>query len=214
MRASLTWVILALLTLFSSACQSEAAIQAVPSGGVLFQDDFERPAGGWKLSQDTVGAAEYAAGGIRITVNAITADYFTVAGLNLDDVAIDVDTLKVSGPDNNDFGVICRYRDTKNFYFLKITSDGYYVIGKFKDDEMILLGMSDYQPAPMVLQGSQVNHLRAECKGSSLRLTVNGMRAGEAEDGDFASGDVGLIAGTFGEAGVVVLFDNFSVTKP
>jgi hypothetical protein len=33
-------------------------------------------------------------------------------------------------------------------------------------------------------------------------------------DTSFTSGDVGLIAGTYEEAGTDVLFDNFVVTKP
>ncbi len=214
MRRFLTSIILALLALLISACQPDDEIGAVPSGGVLFQDDFHETTGRWKLSQDAHGLAEYAAGGIRITVNAAAADYFTVAGLDLADVAIDVATLKVGGPDNNDYGVICRYQNASNFYFLKITSDGYYVIGKFKDDQMMLLGMTDYQPTDVVLKGPQVNYIHVDCKGSTLRLMVNGVKLAEVQDTDFITGDVGLIAGTFSEPGVAVLFDNFSVTKP
>ena len=32
------------------------------------------------------------------------------------------------GPDDNDFGIICRYIDDNQFYYAIISSDGYYGI--------------------------------------------------------------------------------------
>jgi hypothetical protein len=43
---------------------------------------------------------------------------------------------------------------------------------------------------------------------------VNGVAVMNATDTDLSGGLVGLIAGTFEESGVDILFDNFIVTKP
>ena len=34
-------------------------------------------------------------------------------------------------PDNNAYGVICRYTDLQNFYVFLVSADGYYAIGKY-----------------------------------------------------------------------------------
>jgi hypothetical protein len=43
---------------------------------------------------------------------------------------------------------------------------------------------------------------------------VNGQVLARAQDADLARGDVGVLAGTLMDSENVVLFDNFSVTKP
>ena len=40
----------------------------------------------------------------------------------------------MAGPvDQNQFGVIFRYRDAQNFYMFRITSDGYYLLAKVEN---------------------------------------------------------------------------------
>ncbi len=132
MRYSHLLAILIVIGLALAACQALPSVENAAPGSVLFQDDFSTTSGGWKLSQDRSGVTEYAGGGLRVVINAPTADYFTVPGLTLGDVRVEVDAAKTHGSDSSDFGLICRYKDADNFYFMKITSDGYYVIGKFK----------------------------------------------------------------------------------
>jgi hypothetical protein len=208
---------LAALALMTAACQGESPVAAgyFPSGVTLFKDDFTYISGGWQVGQDALCTTQYAGGGLLIQANEKSTDCFSIPKQGkLGDVHIEVDATKLSGPDNNDFGVICRYQSQDNFYFLKLTSDGYYVIGKFKANQMIFLGMKDYQPTAAALQGAATNFLQVDCVGSKLRLSANGVLIAEAEDSDFATGDVGVIAGSFSEPGVAILFDNFSVTQP
>ena len=49
------------------------------------------------------------------------------------DTIVEVDTYWAAGTFDNDFGVICRYQDTSNFYFGAISSDGYAAIIHMKD---------------------------------------------------------------------------------
>jgi len=59
-----------------------------------------------------------------------------------------------------------------------------------------------------------MNHLRADCIGNTLTLYVNFNEVASVQDSDFATGDVGVLAGAFAEAGVDVLFQNFVVIQP
>jgi hypothetical protein len=181
---------------------------------VLFRDDFSNPSSGWDRVSVSEGVTDYAEGVYRILVNTSNTDVWANPGLNFSDARIEVDATKVGGDDNNDFGVVCRYKDNANFYFFVISSDGYYGIGKFVDGEQKLIGSESMPPSDKINTGNATNHLRADCVGNTLRLYVNDELLGEVEDSDFTSGDVGLIAGSFDQPGTDIHFDNFIVLKP
>jgi hypothetical protein len=200
------------------ACQAvspdSGAEQPEESGSVLFQDDFSDPNSQWDRVNVADGITDYEDGAYRIFVNTANTDVWANPNLSFSDVSIEVDATKVGGDDNNDFGVICRYQDSANFYFFVISSDGYYGISKVVDGSQELIGMEAMPPSDVINTGNVSNHLRADCAGSTLRFFVNGELLGEFDDTQFTSGDVGLIAGSFDVAGVDILFDNFVVSKP
>jgi hypothetical protein len=186
----------------------------VASGSVLFQDDFSDPSSGWDRVTEPDGATDYANGVYRILVSASDLDVWSNPGLSFTDTHIEVDATKIAGDDNNDFGVICRYQDADNFYEMVISSDGYYGIVKIKDGERVPIEQQAMLPSEAIQQGAATNHIRVDCVGSTLALYVGGQQLAEVQDSDFASGDVGLIAGTFDVPGTEIHFDNFTVLKP
>ncbi len=204
-------ILLILLALTLTACQFAPAAQ---SGDVLFEDDFSTRANRWTSLANEGGVMNYDGGGFRMVVSAQGRDYWATPGLNFDDVRIDVDTIKVAGPVENRIGVVCRHRDVQNFYFFVISTDGYYAIGKVKEGEQSLIGQKEMLYSSAIETGLAINHLRVECQGSILRLYINDAPTALVDDFDFPEGDVGLLAGTFDEAGLDVLFDNFVVIKP
>jgi hypothetical protein len=187
---------------------------AAEPGAVLLEDDFSDQLSGWGVWEREGGTVRYDQDGLRITVNENQFDYWSVAGRTFDDVVIEVDATKLAGPDDNDYGMICRYIDKNNFYLLVISSDGYYGIAKVRNGQYSMIGADQLQYSSAIAQGNRQNHLRADCVGSALRLYANGQLLMEAEDSDFSSGDVGLLAGAYNEQGVDILFDNFVVKKP
>jgi hypothetical protein len=197
----------------------------IPSGGegetdteqpsnVLFQDDFSDPSSGWDRVNEEQGITDYVDGAYRIFVNDRNTDVWSNPRLDFDDTQIEVETQKVGGDDNNDFGLICRYKDTNNFYFFVISSDGYYGIGKVLDGEQLLIGDESMPPSEDINQGNATNNLRADCVGNKLSIHVNGVLLAEHQDDSFTSGDVGLLAGSFDVPGTDIHFDNFVVRKP
>jgi hypothetical protein len=202
------------LTLASLACQTLSPGNAQKSGAVLFRDDFSNPLSGWKQGVSGNGEARYEDGIYRILVSQPSTDVWASPGFNFGDARIEVDATKASGPEDNDFGVICRSNGSKNFYFFTISSDGYYGIGKFKSGVQILIGETSMQTSDKIRRGEQINHIRADCVGSTLTLYVNGEKIQSVNDSDFTSGGVGLIAGAFDTPGTDIKFDNFTVLKP
>ncbi|NIN95462.1 MAG: hypothetical protein GTO49_10895, partial [Anaerolineae bacterium] len=108
------------------------AVEASP-GEVVFQDDFSRAVSGWDRYHDATYSSDYYEEGYRIHVLEANTDAWAVPHLDFEDVQIEVDAAKVGGPIDNVYGVLCRYKDARNFYFFLVSSDGYSGIGVYKD---------------------------------------------------------------------------------
>ena len=124
---------IAVLAVASFSCSLAGG--ATPDPNILFQDDFSDTSSGWDRVNNSDSVTDYADGAYRIWVNKPQYDIWANPGKSFaGDVRIEVDASKKAGPDDNDFGVICRYEDINNFYFFHITSDGYAIIGKITKD--------------------------------------------------------------------------------
>lgn len=184
------------------------------SGDVLFQDDFSRPMSGWDRHHGTDYDAEYSDGAYTIRVNTANSDVWSTPDLSFTDLQMQVEATKIVGPDDNLFGLICRYQDARNFYFFAISSDGYAGIGINKDGRRRIISGDALLPAEAIRQGAASNTIRADCEGFQLQLYVNGVLVRESQAAEWSQGDVGLLVGTYSDPGVEIRFDNFSVVKP
>ena len=185
----------------------------IPSGAVLFKDDFSSPASGWDRTKYAEGIMDYDAGNYRILVNALQANFWSTPHKDFTDVRIEVDAGKLAGPNENRIGLICR-SNGKSYYFFMISSDGYYGLGIFTNGKAKLLGQNEMQASDKIKTGPAVNHLRADCNRDELTFYVNGSPLADVHDPTLQHGDVGLLAGTFGQPGVDIVFGNFVVLKP
>ncbi len=213
---------LLMLLVLLSACQLPTPVPAMPaspptavsaSGDTLFFDDFSNRVTGWDRFTSAEGTMDYDGGGYRFLVNALQTNFWSTPGKDYSDVRLEVDVAKISGPDENRFGLICRYIDS-NYYFFMLSSDGFYTIGKYIASNAMLLGQTEMQSSDSIQQGFAVNHLRADCVGNTLTLYVNGSQVASVQDADFPRGDIGLLVGTFAEPGVDIMFDNFVALQP
>ncbi len=183
--------------------------------GLLLFDNFADPNSGWDRADTADYFSDYYNDMYRISVYSKMSDSWANPKGNLfSDVIIEVDATKNGGPDDNDFGVICRYQGVDQFYYAVITSDGYYGITKVTSQSSTLLGAGELLPSDYIIQGSVTNHIRFDCNGDVLTLFVNGQQLDQQTDSEYTSGNVGLIAGTYDTPGTDILFDNFSVSQP
>lgn len=203
-----------LIVLYLAGCALIPLELSAESGQVLFQDNFSSRAGGWPSEIETAGVSDYLGEAYRILVSLPDSDRLARPGLDLADVHLQVESTRISGPVDNRYGVICRYQDENNYYAFLLSTDGYYAIVKMQEGQTIVLGTETMQPAQELLTGYPTHYIEAVCQGQQLTLQVNGRELASVMDSSFSSGDVGLIAGAFSEAGVEILFDNFQVLQP
>jgi hypothetical protein len=201
-----------LLAALAAACSPSGT--PLPPGSVLFQDDFSRLSSGW-LSQHTADAIlEYRDGQYAVLVLAPDASIWSTPGLDLGSVRLEVDAQQIGGPEDNLYGLICRYQDDANFVFLVVSSDGFAGIGEVRDGERRILSGGAMLPSDAIAPRGYANHLTAECLEETLRLSVNGSLAAEAAAHAPSLGDVGVIVGSYAKAGVEIVFDSFSARVP
>jgi hypothetical protein len=183
----------------------------------LFQDDFDNPRSGWGAEQAGRFERGYEEGEYFIQLHEPNWFAWAYPGEQFDDVSVEVDVYLASGSQDGHFGVLCRYVDLDNFYYLAISADGYYAIFRRVDGGVLEVLTGDgrgmtYSPA--VRTDRQTNRVLAVCQADELALHVNGALLETVIDGTFPSGDVGIGAGTGAQGDVRVQFDNFLVTKP
>ena len=202
------------LLLLCSACAPVAIPTLAPaqSGDILYQEAFEDNTTGWHRVSNDNGIMDYDQGGYRILVRQPRLNVWSTAERNFGDVRVEADVIRLHGPDENRMGLMCRYQGG-DYYFFIITNDGYYAIGKFLGGMTLLLGQTEMQPSEVIQKGG-MNHLRADCIGNTLTFYVNFTQIASVTDSDLPSGDVGLLAGSFSEPGVDIMFDQFVVIQP
>jgi len=214
-KIALVLILMVLLSACSSLSLDHNASAAVQSGNVLFMDDFSDPSSGWETWTEPSGSmVAYQNGGLRMYVAEKEFDYWSRPGKRVSDVKLEVDAIKLGGPNDNDFGLICRYQDRDNFYAFLASSDGYAGILKVKDGKYILISGKQMTYSESIRQGAAQNHMRADCNGTALTLYANGQKVLSVQDQDFKTGEIGLIAGTGETAGADLYFDNFWAYKP
>jgi hypothetical protein len=203
-----------LFTFFLSACAPSlpAVLPVASPGDVLYQEDFEDNTTGWARISNENGIMDYDGGGYRILVRQPKLNIWSTSEKNFGDVRIEADVIKLNGPDENRMGLMCRYQGG-DYYFFIISNDGYYTIGKFLGGLTLLLGQSEMQASETIQKGAS-NHLRADCIGNTLTFYINYTQVAVVQDTDLPTGDVGVLAGAFNEAGVDVMFDQFVVMQP
>ncbi|MBL7161866.1 MAG: hypothetical protein ISS57_04610 [Anaerolineales bacterium] len=107
-------------------------------------------------------------------------------------------------------GFNCR-EGSSSYYTLFITSEGYYGVGHTLNTKVNFL---IYAPSSAIRIG-QDNQLRAECRGNTLSLWVNGALLAREEVEGLGPGYAGMMVGTtYNQDHVTVHIDDFQVWGP
>jgi hypothetical protein len=186
-----------------------------PTPSVLYFDDFSNLNSGWPVSNDGDYINDYYQGGYRMVENITNTTSWVYPDMSTSmDMIVEVDATNNGGPDENNMGVICRFRSNDEFYYGLITSDGYYAIVKMALGEFSVIGGEYIEYSDLINQGATANHIQLDCIGDVLTLYVNGNLIDQQTDTDYASGQAGLIIGTYDTPGTDILFDNIYVYTP
>jgi hypothetical protein len=216
------WLLaVAVAMFFAAACTVQRPPDTPGTPGVIYTDDFSDVNSGWDRHTGTDVTTDYEDGRYVLAIGEPGVNVWARPGLDLTDAEIEAESYYTGGPENNEYGLICRYSragDGRNsFYFFLVSSDGYYAMGKVVRDVRIVLHPAEgsFQPTDVLdPQRNAVNRLRARCQGNRMALWANDVLLGEFSDAELTRGDVGLIAGTYDEGGVRIHFDNVVVRRP
>ena len=186
-----------------------------PSSDLPFSDDFSNTSSAWPHEKD--GGIYYQDGGYRVSVPA--QNLLAVSPSETDtyqDVAVEVDAKVLnSQTDHIAAGVVCRRQDRDNYYGMIVFGKGKVSIVKVRDARLSQIEEDDRSEVIGENFGSPHVHIQGYCVGNTLTLYVDNQEVIKAEDSEFKSGYVGLIA--YSEdttADADILFDNFLVKKP
>lgn len=126
-------------------------------------------------------------------------------------VRIDAEVETIAGPNRNNISLVCRYTE-EGWYEFSMYSGGLWDIWKYADGGGYTSIASGGSTA-INMQKAQ-NHLTAVCDEARLSFYINDVEVGSAIDRQFTAGQVGVSVSTFDISGVVVEFDDFTVTLP
>ena len=208
-------VILSSIILVLASCIPASPPQTILSGNpgdILYQELFADNTSGWDRVLNEGGIMDYDSGGYRFLIREPKVNYWSTPGKHFGDVRVEADVSRLDGPEENRAGLMCRYQNGDHYFFI-ISTDGFYGVGKFIGGQAVLIAQESMLPTDLIL-GDGVNHLRADCIGNTLTFYVNFTQVAAVQDSDFPVGDVGVLAGSFNEPGVDVLFQNFVVIQP
>ena len=199
-------VVLGLLLLLFAACTSL---------GGPYEESFD-DAGKWGTGEDLEASGEVTGGRYEFLVKADLGLFWATAGEQLSDGVYQVEATQLDGPLDNGYGLMFRVdADTNSFYLFEVSGDGYIWIGVCQEsceDEQPLIA-DGWFASEAVNQGLNAgNVLRARVEDGNMIFFVNDQEVGRVTDNTLSRGDIGIMVETLGQGGVLVAFDNFTVT--
>ncbi len=183
-------------------------------GDVLFSDNFSSSKNGWPVGTRSYGEYQITNGKYDIKVSETDTLAWAAPDQTFADASITADAAFVSGATETYFGLICRFNDPDKFYYFVIRPDGKYMIGIHQNKEFNALIAGGWQSSNAIVQGVQINHLRADCVGNTLTMYANGVQLAQVQDSTLKSGNPGVASAALDANGSEVTFDLFVVRNP
>ncbi|MBP8947829.1 MAG: hypothetical protein KBG73_03245, partial [Candidatus Promineofilum sp.] len=167
-------LIVALLALTACSVAPESEPDTCDGPDFLFADDFSGEFDcGWALYDRGGGTATIDNAAMQLTVGQPGQLWWTNPSRSFDDVVITTEARQVDGPNDNAYGVICRYQDEENFYAFMVSGDGYFAIGKYQSGSETVTYLTpdaQFQPSDAINVGVASNELRVSCIGNQLSM--------------------------------------------
>lgn len=180
---------------------------------LVFSDNFDQGNSGWYLRDSVSVKFGFSHGGYTI-LNLSEYAWKVSARVNKNmqvwDTRVEVTGSRMKGSLDGFYGVVCNFADLSHYYFLAVSSNGWYGIGKmyFSIPYILTEGMN----TDAVHTGNAPNRIVGECTDHTLALTVNGNLVAVVQDFDLSAGGTGVMVGTRLMPGYQALFDDFKVS--
>ena len=210
-----------LLILLLIGCRSQPAQQTLegPASAdeIIYADDFS-PAtvGKWQLEGDDRGQSLLVEEQLVIEVNdANTVQYVTLAEQSFTNFALEVDATLLAGSTESTCGVLFRVAGPDQFYRFDITGNGLFMVERYDEGGGWTRLTDDWQESALLHQGvNATNRLGVLAVGGTFNFYANGELLLQLADARYSGGTIALDAGTYGQPGLRVAFDNLVVSMP
>jgi hypothetical protein len=212
-----SFLLLALALIFQTGCGMGAARPFVAGRDVLYADAFvPGQVGRWHTEADDLGKTTVEDEQLVIEVNAPnTLQFATLKEPVFDNFVLEVDARPLAGPGDGTYGVLFRMQGPNQFYRFEITANGLYLIERRNADGTWTRLIDDWTESAAINQGlNAVNRLRITAMGANFAFHINGELLRQLQDTSYSLGNIALDAGTYGQVGFRVAFDNVTVRKP
>lgn len=184
-------------------------------GSVILEDNFSSPFG-WYNDENPRFTLQYADGSYRMFIMTKNNPIWSVREKDIGDVVLEVDAQQTGGAQDSYYGLVCRFVDGKNYYMLVMSEEGNARIVKVLGGKQTTLAQTQIQAGSY--KPGEGNRLKAECISENgvtgLTFYINDTFVLNAQDNEYQSGRLGMVAGNTTTSGVEVIFDNLVAKAP
>jgi hypothetical protein len=184
---------------------------------LLYQDQFSpNQLTNWLLEGDAQGRTMIMNEQLVIQVEAAnTMQYATLQEPAFSDFVLEVEAQLLTGSLDSSYGVLFRQDDNGRFYRFVITGNGLFMLERRNGDGSWTRLIEEWTQTEAINQGPNVvNRLRVAAVGSQIAVYANDQLLHETRDSAYSQGTIALDAGTFGQPGLQVAFDNLTIRQP
>lgn len=175
----------------------------------MYADDFSDPGSGWPVADSGKVLTEYSGGKYHILVRQTQWASGIGPGFRASDYTVSVSVQNISGSFGTyglAFGIS---KNWKSLYSLEINPTGSYGIYRYDPGKVVTLIEA---PSGAILPGTATNQITVVRNGASISAYANGDLLTQLTDDTYmGSLDLGLIAISYNDPNVDILFDNFAV---
>lgn len=186
------------------------SVNQLQTGKLLYSDDLAfRKISNFPVSSDANITKYFKNGRYHISVIREGYSAWSFAGKNLTDYVLSVNATQEMGPDDNDYGVITRWKDVGNYSLFLISGDGFYSYARRENSNWVV--PVNWTRSGAINIGNATNDIEVVSHGENLTFYANGAKLGDYVDSKPVSGDVGLWVETITEGNVTIGFDHLKV---
>jgi hypothetical protein len=208
---------LVLLLLVTGCRNLPAAGSLSGETDILFSEQFgEVVSGAWQLEGDDQSRATIEGGRLLITIDApSTVHYTTLPDQTFSDFVLEVDATQQAGSPASSYGVLVRMAAPQQFYRFEVTGNGEYVVERHDGADSWVRLTDNWESSEALATGlNTTNRLAIVAEGGLFSFYANDELLTQVADAQYSQGAVALDAGTFGQPGLQVAFDNLVIREP
>jgi len=172
------------------------------------QDDFLDNRNQWKIEKSHFGEQNIQDGAYIFNLHKPMTTLWSQVAYGYDDMFVEVDARVLEPVGNGEFGLLCGVNGEDRTVFA-VSENGYFAIWKVTGDETRYIRQWQYSP---LINSEDELRLSARCGAEGFTFAVNGQIIAKGVYPDFKPGLTGLYAASYEVGGMVVSFDNFTVS--